>query len=106
MDERQAKVLRSLQVALLGAVTPNLRGVGVKWDDTHIHFNCYFDGPVSDEDRATMAVVDTEVLSDFPWSHQVTHDVIRLDFPQWLPRDETSVYQRKEDWSSVPDPDE
>jgi len=106
MDERQAKVLRSLQVALLGAVTPNLRRVCVTWDDTHVHFNCYFDGAISDEDRATMAVVDTEVYADFPGSHEVTHDVLRLDFPQRLPTDKAAVYQRKEDWSSVSDDDE
>lgn len=106
MDEREMKVLLALQGALLGAVTPNLRGIGVRWDDTRIHFNCYFHGPISDEDRATMAVVDTEVYAEFPGSHKVTHDVFRLDFPQWLPRDETPVYRRKEDWSSVPDGDQ
>lgn len=103
MDERKAKVLLSLRAALLGAVTPNLRAVGVDWDDIRIHFICYFHGPISDEDRATMAIVDTEVLADFPESHEVTHELLQLDFPAPLPTDEVRVYRRKEDWSSVPD---
>lgn len=103
MDDREKNVLISLQSALLGAVTSNLRGVGVKWDDSRIHFKCYFDGPISDKDRATMSIVEAEVLSDFPASHEVTYEVLRLDFPGWLPQDERAVYRRKEDWSSVPD---
>lgn len=103
MDERKMIVLLSLQSALLGAVTPNLRGVGVKWDDTRIHFRCYFHGPIGDADRKAMSVVETEVHSDFPVSHEVTHEVLQMDFPEWLPRDEVPVYRRKEDWSSVAD---
>lgn len=45
-----------------------------------------------------MAVVDTEVLAGFPVSHDVTHELVRLDFPAPFPGDEYRVYRRKEEY--------
>lgn len=96
-------MLVSPQPALLGDVTPNLRGFGGKWHDTRIHSRCFFHGPIEHEDLATMSIVESEVHADFSGSHEVTHEVLRLDFPKWLPRDERAVYRWKEDRWSVSD---
>jgi hypothetical protein len=47
-----------------------------------MHFRCYFDGPIDHEDLAAMSIVESEVHADFPVSHEVTHEVLRLDFPK------------------------
>jgi len=89
-------VLLSLQRALLGEVTPNLRVVTVTYDLESIHFDAFFDGPIGDEEREGMSLVETEVLAEFPATHKITHGVIRLDAPAPLPKDRIWVYYRKE----------
>jgi hypothetical protein len=93
---RRCEVLLSLQRALLGEVTPNLRAVTVNYDDTSIHFEAFFDGAISDDEREGMSLVETEVLADFPAVHKVTHEVIRMDAPAMIPKDRIWVYFRKE----------
>jgi hypothetical protein len=95
-DPRRCEVLLSLQRALLGEVTPRLRAVTVKYAESSVHFEAYFDGEVSDEDRESMSLVETEVMADFPSDHLITHEVIRLDAPALIPKDRTWVYYRKE----------
>jgi len=95
-DARRTEVLLSLQRALLGEVTANLRAVTVRYDDNSIHFEAYFDGAPNDEEREGMSLVETEVMADFPSTHEVTHEVIRLDAPAPIPKNRTWVYFRKE----------
>lgn len=96
MDMRRCEVLLSLQRALLGEVSPNLRAVTVSYTDSSVQFEAYFDGEISDEDREAMSMVETEVMADFPSSHVITHEVKRLDAPALIPKDRTWAYYRKE----------
>ncbi len=79
----RVRVLLSLQRALLGEVTPNLRGVTCSWDQSLIRISALFDGKVSEENRESMECVATEVMSDFP-DFQVILECQRLDVPEPL----------------------
>ncbi len=98
-DERATDVLLAIQDALLGAIAANLRAITARWDQSSIHFDAYFDGEVTDEDRETMAIVDTEVLAGFPETHTVTHTVHRVDFPAQIPKSGKFVFLR---WEALP----
>lgn len=62
----RVKVLLSVQQALLGRVTPNLRGVTVGWHSKLIRIHCFYDGVVSDEDHRRMDEVAHQVIDGFP----------------------------------------
>lgn len=95
-EQRRVAVLLSLQRALLGEIGPNLRAVTVRYAETSLHFEAYFDGEIRDEDRESMSLVETEVMAEFPASHAVSHDALRLDAPAQIPKDRIWVYHRKE----------
>lgn len=60
-----SRIYLSVQRALLGNVSSALRCVAVDWGEKWIRIVCYFDGPVSDEDRESMQLMETEVMADF-----------------------------------------
>ena len=76
--ELRRRVLLTVQVALLGMVTPSLRGVTVHWDDRRILAHCFFDGPIGEEERETCSDIEAEVMASFP-NHKVDVLVRRLD---------------------------
>lgn len=86
----------SVQRALLGAVTPNLRGVTVGWGDGTIRLRFYYDGAISEEDEEQARCVGTEVIADFwsPWT--IEEEIVRHDAPQPMERLAAWVYLRKE----------
>ena len=96
MSDREREVLLAMQMALLDEVSDRVRAVSVSWTDTTIHFDSYFDGEIADDDRESMACVDTELVAWFPESHTITHTVHRLDYPQRLPQDNRRVFSRRE----------
>ena len=59
------RILLSAQRALLGEVLPSLWMASLDWDEKRIYLRCYFDGPVSEEDRESMESVTTEMIADF-----------------------------------------
>lgn len=95
-DDRRSSVLLAIQAALLGEVSSKLRAVSASWTETNIHFDCYFDGDVSDEDRDSMSCVETELLAMYPESHSVSHDIHRVDYPAPLPQTPERVFRRRE----------
>lgn len=102
-NEREVAVLLAIYEALLGAIPSHLRAITARWDESSIHFDAYYDGEVTDEDRETMAVADTEVLAQFPATHTVTHEVHRLDFPAEFPRSGRFIFHRQEDLPPFPE---
>lgn len=96
MNDRKNVVMIALQLALLGEVSSKLRAVTARYDDQSIHFDCYFDGEIDEEDTESMSIVETELLAQFPESHCITHRVIRHDYPQRIPYDGVCVYARRE----------
>jgi hypothetical protein len=86
----------SLQRALLGQVSPQLRGVAVDQDGPLIRLKFFINGPVSEEDTIAASEVETELLADLSSERKVETDVVRLDAPQRLPDSELWVFQRRE----------
>lgn len=95
-NDREHVVRVQMQLALLGEVPPKLRAVDVTWTDISMHFDCYFDGEVSEEDRESMSLVETGLLASFPATHAISHKVHRWDFPKRLPLVSSRVFRRRE----------
>ncbi|MCL1471629.1 scaffold protein involved in DNA repair [Argonema antarcticum] len=93
--EMRNSVILSVQRALLGEVSPALRGVTVGWDENSIAILCYYDRKISPEDREAMSCVETEVMADFP-DLQMDLDVIQCDVPQEMKLLDVWVYRRSE----------
>src|SRR3981189_3180622 len=102
-ESSRVSVLLSVHRALLGEVGSRLRGVRVSYDDANIRIEAFFDGKITEVDRASMAEVEAEVYADFHQDHTVTCDVLRLDAPARFPQDGLWIYRR---WEDVPASDE
>lgn len=89
-------IVLSVNGALLGNVTPNLRGVAVDWDDHTIRVVCYFHGSISEEDQEIMDCVHTEVATDFVDSRVVELTAQRLDMPTKMDGLRAFVFERRE----------
>ncbi len=94
--ELRARLLLSIQRALLGEVPPTLRGVTVGWQDYVIQLRFYLDGPISEEDRGSMSCVATEVIADFPAPWMIDEEILRRDAPEPLECLEAWAYHRRE----------
>ena len=88
--------MTAIQQALLGEVTPSLRAVTVSYELSQIHFECYFDGEISETEVEAMNCVDTELTAVFPATHTITHALYRRDYPELIPKEKIWVYYRKE----------
>lgn len=95
-DWLRKKIFFSIAGALLGSVTPNLRGVAADWDNEKIRIVCYFRGPFSNEDKETMSIVETEVASDVLDIMPVELETVRLDMPAKVNGMKAWVFERKE----------
>lgn len=80
-EELRVSVLLTMQVALLGAVGPDVRKVLCRWDVSKIRIRAVFDGPIREADADVMSEVETEIMASFP-SHDISLVCERLDFPQ------------------------
>jgi len=86
----------SLQRALLGQVSPQLRGVSVDQNAEQILLKFFVDGPITEEDAAAALEVETELLADLPPQKRVDTEVLRLDIPRRLPDADLWVFRRRE----------
>jgi len=59
------EVLIAFQTALLGMVTPKLRGVSVDWTQCQIKGICIYEGEVSESDKEIVSDIEGEVISHF-----------------------------------------
>lgn len=95
--ELRTSVLLSIQVALLGEITPNIRGITCAWNESVIDIHCYFEGEITEEDEDSMDCVATEVIADFP-KHTIDLQCITVNMSESLGRHRLLVwvYMRKE----------
>ena len=93
----RATLLLSVQFALLGEVTPNIRGITCGWDKSTIMLNFYFDGKFTEEEQESMECVATEVIASIP-DFKINVECQRIDGPKSLTPYKLSewVYLRKE----------
>jgi hypothetical protein len=91
------RVLLSMQRALLGAVTPSLRGVAVSW--TPVKVAARFIYGEHQPDRDLLAEVEAEMLADFEQSveSEFSSEVAPPPAPLVLRSGEVWAYQRRED---------
>lgn len=86
----------SLQRALLGAVTPNLRAVYIDIDEKtkKLSISFFYDGEITDKffDIASTAVAEVDV----PGYYELDEKIERLDFPEKIPVRGHLVYLRQE----------
>lgn len=93
----RAQVLLSLQRALLGEISSQLRGVTCEWGEEEILIEAIFDGEIENSDQDSLECVGSEVAADFP-EHRVEVLSTRIDFPSRLNEKSRTewVYLRKE----------
>lgn len=64
----------SLQLALLGEVTPNLYAVTAGFRDDQVIIVGYYNEPPSEDDVEHLQYVSTEVASDLPWDFPIVDE--------------------------------
>jgi len=80
MKAERARVLMSVQRALLGAITSQVRTVDVCWNESEIRIRFVIDGEVKPLLLDEIAIdVETEVLGDFLPDVDVSASVVRID---------------------------
>jgi hypothetical protein len=85
------------QVALLGEISPNVRGIAIDWNNTDIHLRAIFDGEPNEDDIDSMECAGTEIIASFP-EHEIRVELIRKDTPLLIEENRLKawVYRRKE----------
>ncbi|OON33566.1 hypothetical protein BTJ39_23940 [Izhakiella australiensis] len=74
----------SIQRALLGNVTSNMRSIVAEVKNGNIQLFFYFDGEILDDDEETASQIGTEVIADFDDSFNLDVNIRRLDYPDPL----------------------
>ena len=96
--DRFVRLRLSIQRALWGEVIPSQRQVMLKWqpgaETAWIMF--YHDGEITDVVEEHYSCIATEVHADFVCEPYIDFQVIRCDYPQPLPKEEHTIYIRKE----------
>ena len=96
MITERTRILLTLQQALLGAVTPALRGVTAGWEPGgDLTVTCYFDGDISETDEEAMEDLDTELLAGFD-DRKIALELLRCDAPAPMAVRTAWVYRRHE----------
>jgi hypothetical protein len=81
----RALAFLSVQRALVGAVSPEIRAVSIDLSQGKIIITVYHNGQASDDLYETVAVIVTEVLADFREGQEVVSSVVRVDEPESVP---------------------
>lgn len=90
-------LLLSIQRALLGEITPNIRGITCDLYDSQIIIRCYFEGQVTKDNKESIDSVEAEVIADFP-KFAIDLQCLMVNKPESLEQYKLSawVYMRKE----------
>lgn len=95
--ELRVRLLLSIQRALLGHVTPNIRSVTAAIDDSTITLRWIIDGAIAGDLENDLSAAGAEIAADLD-SHQIAQEFLRCDAPR--PMDEFHLeqlaYLRKE----------
>lgn len=97
--ESLSNVFCSIQRALLGHVTANLRAVYVIVDEELESYNLffYYDKPLSEDEEELASLTDTEFIADLPYTQNQTNCIIEvLPYPQRIINKGWCVYERYE----------
>lgn len=87
----------SMQSALLGAVTGNMRNIAVDICENKILLYFFIDGQIQDDDKENISTIETEVIADFEDDFDIEAIIKRIDCPEPIILGQGySVFQRKE----------
>ncbi|MDK2632980.1 hypothetical protein QMZ93_06445 [Pantoea stewartii subsp. indologenes] len=87
----------SIQSALLGAVSENMRSIAVDICGNKIFLYFFIDGEIQDDDKENISIIETEVIADFEEYFDIETIIKRVDFPEPIILERGhSVFQRKE----------
>lgn len=93
--ELRVHVLLTMQVALLGMVTANMRSVLVSWTETSLNVHIVFDDSMSPADSELASEIESEVISHLPSHAVICRTESRLPLEKVIPStDEVFVFQR------------
>lgn len=91
-----AYALLSIQRALLGLATPELRGIVADIQDQKLYIRFYYDKGVSYEILENWEFAITKVIADMGSDYLFDTGIERLDYPQEIPFRGRYAYLRKE----------
>lgn len=96
-SQNHIEEILTLNRALWGRVSPQLRKAVISWNNRKGLLVFYYDGKISEEDRQLSESVRNEFLDYYP-DYELQLEIIRLDLPHWLPRndEERPLYRRRE----------
>lgn len=102
-SELRISVLLSVQRALVGEITKEMRAISVEWSAERIQVWVYVDGPIDKEAQEEFdASVMTQIVSDFPdvgkGDPAANFVFVQCDAPQRLDYRGWWVYARKEEY--------
>ncbi|WP_455936375.1 hypothetical protein [Pantoea ananatis] len=87
----------SMQSALLGAVTENMRNIAVDIYENKILLYFFIDGEIKDDDKENISIIEAEVMADFEDDFDIETIIKRIDCPEKIILGQGySVFQRKE----------
>ncbi|MDF7675809.1 hypothetical protein PT286_03555 [Neisseriaceae bacterium ESL0693] len=71
----------SIQSALIGEITPNIRRVIVNIIEKKIKLFFFIDGEVTEDMEEEISCIETEVIADFEQGYTIETTIKRVDFP-------------------------
>lgn len=87
----------SMQSALLGAITENMRNIAADISENKITLYFFINGEVKDDDEENISIIETEVIADFEDEFDIETIIKRIDYPKPIVLERGySVFQRKE----------
>ena len=89
-------VLCSIQRALVGNVTPNLRAVYIRFENEIYELVFFYDKDLSEDEQELVSLTDTEFLADFPSNEKTNCTIEILPYPKPIPKLGRCVYMRYE----------
>lgn len=93
--ELRVRVLLTMQVALLGMVTGNMRSALVAWNETEVRIRLVFEGSVLLEEQELASEIESEVISHLPDHFVQCRAESCLEPEKVIPiADEVFVFQR------------
>jgi hypothetical protein len=97
--ELRTQVLLSLQRALWGVITPDIRAIAVGWSQRIVRVRFLYDHSPTDADREVVGEVETDVVADLPVGipTEFTADFVPEGKPALSPEEGWWAYMRRED---------
>ncbi|EBE9927999.1 hypothetical protein L6N32_004703 [Salmonella enterica subsp. enterica serovar Poona] len=87
----------SIQSALLGAITENMRNIAVDISENKIILYFFINGEITEDDKENISIIETEVIADFEDKFDIESVIKRVDYPESIILERgCSVFQRKE----------